>query len=45
VGQILTEKTFLSFQVFGIVAALYFLMCYPLSRVALYTERRLKASG
>jgi His/Glu/Gln/Arg/opine family amino acid ABC transporter permease subunit len=45
VGQILTEKTFLSFQVFGIVAALYFLMCYPLSRVALYTERRLKTSG
>ncbi len=45
VGQILTEKTFLSFQVFGIVAALYFLLCYPLSRVALYTERRLKASG
>ncbi len=45
VGQILTEKTFLSFQVFGIVAALYFLMCYPLSRVALYAERRLRASG
>ncbi|HSB77800.1 MAG TPA: amino acid ABC transporter permease [Candidatus Methylomirabilis sp.] len=45
VGQILTEKTFLSFQVFGIVAALYFLLCYPLSRLALYTERRLKVSG
>jgi len=45
VGQILTEKTFLSFQVFGIVAALYFLMCYPLSRVAMYAERRLKVSG
>ncbi|HYL79484.1 MAG TPA: amino acid ABC transporter permease, partial [Candidatus Acidoferrum sp.] len=45
VGQILTEKTFLSFQVFGIVAALYFLLCYPLSRVALYAERRLRVSG
>ncbi len=45
VGQILTEKTFLSFQVFGIVAALYFALCYPLSRVALYAERRLKVSG
>jgi polar amino acid transport system permease protein len=45
VGQILTEKTFLSFQVFGIVAALYFLMCYPLSKVAVYAERRLKVSG
>jgi glutamine transport system permease protein len=45
VGQILTEKTFLSFQVFGIVAALYFLLCYPLSRFALYAERRLKVSG
>ncbi len=45
VGQILTEKTFLSFQVFGIVAALYFLLCYPLSRLAIRTERRLKAGG
>ena len=45
VGQILTEKTFLSFQVFGIVAALYFVICYPLSRLALYAERRLKAGG
>ena len=45
VGQILTEKTFLSFQVFGIVAVLYFALCFPLSRVALYAERRLKISG
>jgi polar amino acid transport system permease protein len=45
VGQILTEKTFLSFQVFGIVAALYFALCYPLSRVARYAERRLQVSG
>ena len=44
-GQILTEKTFLSFQVFGIVAALYFPICYPLSRLALYAERRLKLGG
>jgi polar amino acid transport system permease protein len=41
-GQILMEKTFLSFQVFGIVAALYFALCYPLSRLARYSERRLK---
>jgi polar amino acid transport system permease protein len=45
VGQILTEKTFLSFQVFGIVAALYFILCYPLSHLALYAERRLKVGG
>lgn len=45
VGQILTEKTFLSFQVFGIVAALYFVLCYPLSRLAVSAERRLKAGG
>jgi polar amino acid transport system permease protein len=44
-GQILTEKTFLSFQVFGIVGALYFLLCYPLSRLALYSERRLRVGG
>jgi His/Glu/Gln/Arg/opine family amino acid ABC transporter permease subunit len=41
-GQILMEKTFLSFQVFGIVAALYFAICYPLSRLARYSERRLR---
>jgi polar amino acid transport system permease protein len=45
VGQILTEKTFLSFQVFGIVAGLYFVVCYPLSRLALHVERRLKVGG
>ncbi len=45
VGQILTEKTFLSFQVFGIVAVLYFILCYPLSRLALHMERRLKVGG
>jgi polar amino acid transport system permease protein len=45
VGQILTEKTFLSFQVFGIVAALYFVLCYPLSRLAMSAERRLKVGG
>jgi His/Glu/Gln/Arg/opine family amino acid ABC transporter permease subunit len=45
VGQILTEKTFLPFQVFGIVAVLYFILCYPLSRLALHAERRLKVSG
>jgi polar amino acid transport system permease protein len=45
VGQILTEKTFLSFQVFGIVAALYFALCYPLSRLARWTERRLRLGG
>jgi polar amino acid transport system permease protein len=40
-GQVLMEKTFLPFQVFGIVAALYFLLCYPLSRLARRSERRL----
>jgi polar amino acid transport system permease protein len=44
-GQILMEKTFLSFQVFGIVAALYFAICYPLSRLARYSERRLAIGG
>lgn len=44
-GQILMEKTFLSFQVFGLVAALYFAICYPLSRLALYSERRLNLGG
>jgi polar amino acid transport system permease protein len=45
VGQILTEKTFRSFQVFGIVAGLYFLLCYPLSQLARWTEGRLQVGG
>ncbi len=44
-GQILMEKTFLSFQVFGLVAVLYFAICYPLSRLARYSERRLAVGG
>jgi polar amino acid transport system permease protein len=44
-GQVLMEKTFLPFQVFGIVAALYFLLCYPLSRLARRSERRLLIEG
>ena len=28
-----------------VLAALYFLICYPLSRLALYSERRLKLGG
>src|SRR5262249_24380374 len=44
-GQILMEKTFLSFQVFGLVALLYFAICYPLSRLARYSERRLAIGG
>ncbi len=38
-------KTFLSFQVFGLVAALYFAICYPLSRLARYSERSLAVRG
>jgi len=40
-GQIITSVTFRPFLVFGIVAAIYFVMCWPLSLVAHRMERGL----
>jgi polar amino acid transport system permease protein len=40
-GQIITSVTFRPFLVFGLVAAIYFMMCWPLSLVARRMERGL----
>lgn len=39
-GQIINNATFDPFTVFGIVAALYFILCWPLSILARRMERR-----
>ena len=44
-GQIINNATFRPFLVFSIVAALYFVMCWPLSLVAQRMERRFARSG
>jgi polar amino acid transport system permease protein len=40
-AQILTNATFQPFVIFGLVALLYFLICYPLTRWSRGLERRL----
>lgn len=37
-GQIINNSTFQPFQVFGVVALLYFAVCFPLSRLSRYLE-------
>lgn len=43
-GTVLTNATFKPFLVYGLVAAVYFLLCYPLSLYARHLERRLHAA-
>ncbi len=38
-GQLINNATFDPFRVFGTVAAIYFLICFPLSRLSRYFER------
>ncbi len=40
-GQLVNNATFAPFQVFGVVALVYFLICFPLSRLSRYLEWRL----
>jgi len=44
-GQVLVSSTFRPFLVFSIVAALYFVLCWPLSLLSGRLERRLGAIG
>ncbi len=44
-GQIINNATFQPMIVFSVVAAIYFLLCWPLSLLATYMERRLAASA
>lgn len=39
-GQIINNATFVPFKVFGVVAILYFVLCWPLSLLARWMERR-----
>lgn len=41
-GQLVNNATFQPFKVFGVVAALYFAVCWPLSRLSQRLERRLR---
>jgi polar amino acid transport system permease protein len=43
-GQILTNATFQPFTIYGMVALIYFAMCYPLTSCARSLERQLAAS-
>jgi polar amino acid transport system permease protein len=38
-GQLVNNATFKPFQVFAVVALLYFAICFPLSRLSRYLER------
>ena len=43
-GQIINNATFQPMVVFSVVALIYFLLCWPLSLLAAYMERRLSVS-
>ncbi|HBF28174.1 amino acid ABC transporter permease [Rhizobium sp.] len=43
-GGIVTNATFQPFTVYGLVALLYFVICYPLSRYSKHLERRFGAA-
>ena len=42
-GQLVNNATFQPFKVFGVVALVYFLICFPLSRLSRLLERTLHA--
>lgn len=44
-GQIINNSTFQPFTVFGCVALIYFCLCYPLSLLSKYFERRLNVGN
>lgn len=44
-GQIINNSTFQPFTVFGCVALIYFVMCYPLSTLSKSMERKLNVSN
>ena len=44
-GTMLNNATLKPFTVFAMVAVIYFVLCFPLSRLAKYLEGRLRVSG
>jgi polar amino acid transport system permease protein len=43
-GSIVTNATFLPFTVYGLVALIYFALCFPLSKSSQYLERKLNVA-
>ena len=43
-GQLMTNTTFKPMIVYPVVAALYFILCWPLSLLAQHLERRIDTS-
>ena len=44
-GQLINNATFEPFKVFLTVAAIYFVICFPLSQLSRRLERRLHVAG
>jgi polar amino acid transport system permease protein len=42
-GRLITSSTFRALEVYFVIAAIYFALCYPLSQVLLWFERRIRA--
>jgi polar amino acid transport system permease protein len=42
-GQLIASETFQALQVYGVIAAIYFALCYPLSQGLLALERSIRA--
>ena len=42
-GSLITSTTFRALEVYTVIAALYFAMCYPVSQGLLWLERRVHA--
>jgi polar amino acid transport system permease protein len=42
-GQLIASETFRALEVYAVIAALYFALCYPLSQGLLWFERRIAA--
>ncbi|HEV2371418.1 MAG TPA: amino acid ABC transporter permease [Streptosporangiaceae bacterium] len=43
VGQLIASTTFRALEVYFVIGAIYFAMCYPLSMASLWLERKVKA--
>jgi ABC-type amino acid transport system permease subunit len=41
-AHVIASATFEPFEVYGVIAAIYFFMCYPLSQILLFFERRVR---
>jgi polar amino acid transport system permease protein len=42
-GRIITSETFRALEVYLVIAAIYFALCYPLSQLLLWLERKIRA--